>query len=73
VRFLLALVNEKENFIKSIVLVFIYQTIVSMNERTTENLTKKLLLAKGYQETSIEEQISANPNINKLLQGGSKG
>jgi hypothetical protein len=38
-----------------------------MNERITENLTKRLFLAKGYSEIEIEEQKSTNPIVDKLL------
>lgn len=45
-----------------------------MNERITENITKKILETKGYSSEGffIEEQLSQNPRIKKLLGGASK-
>lgn len=44
------------------------------NERITENITKKLLKEKGYYSEGfiVEEQISQNPRIIKLLKNASK-
>lgn len=45
-----------------------------MNERITENITKKILLEKGYDTADfiIEEQKSKSPRITKLLKNASK-
>ncbi|MFZ1019995.1 MAG: N-6 DNA methylase [Minisyncoccia bacterium] len=48
---------------------------MSLNERKTENLTKKLLFSVGINEENgflIEEQKSDNPIIQKLLKNASK-
>ena len=45
------------------------------NERKTENLVRKLLQEQGYsgdENIIIEEQLSDNPKIKKLLKNASK-
>lgn len=46
-----------------------------MNERITENIVRDLLRERGYykdENITIEEQISKNPRINRILDNASK-